>query len=141
MLKFYSHITKKANLKGASLNSLAGLSIENTSEENKNLIEKVFDTLEGSEYSLFKPEAFFHPRDLHLVIFRLAYLESKGININIESYDGRVLNDIGEMISKGSYTPKEVEVHLEDYRSRRMCKCKFNSGGYLTGNYMVGYFS
>ena len=141
MLKFYSHITKKANLKGASLNSLAGLSIENTSEENKNLIEKVFDTLKGSEYSLFKPEAFFHPRDLHLVIFRLAYLESKGININIESYDDRVLNDIGEMISKGSYTPKEVEVHLEDYHSRRMCKCKFDSGGYLTGNYMVGYFS
>lgn len=141
MLKFYSHITKKANLKGASLNSLAGLSIENTSEENKNLIEKVFDTLEGSEYSLFKPEAFFHHRDLHLVIFRLAYLESKGININIESYDDRVLNDIGEMISKGSYTPKEVEVYLEDYRSRRMCKCKFDSGGYLTGNYMVGYFS
>lgn len=141
MLKFYSHITKKANLKGASLNSLAGLSIENTSEENKNLIEKVFDTLEGSEYSLFKPEAFFHPRDLHLVIFRLAYLESKGININIESYDDRILNDIGEMISKGSYTPKEVEVHLEDYRSRRMCKCKFDSGGYLTGNYLVGYFS
>jgi len=141
MLKFYSHITKKANLKGKSLNSLAGLSIENTSEENKNLIEEVFDTLEGDEYSLFKPEAFFHPRDLHLVIFRLAYLESRGININIESYDDRVLNDIGEMISKGSYTPKEVEVHLEDYRSRRMCKCKFDSGGYLTGNYMVGYFS
>ena len=44
MLKFYSHITKKANLRGESLNSLAGLSIENTSEENKNLIEKVFDT-------------------------------------------------------------------------------------------------
>ena len=141
MLKFYSHITKKADLKGESLNSLAGLSIENTSEENKNLIEKVFDTLEGREYSLFKPEAFFHPKDLHLVIFRLAYLESRGININIESYDDRVLNDIGEMISKGNYTPKEVEVYLEDYRSRRMCKCKFDSGGYLTGNYMVGYFS
>lgn len=141
MLKFYSHITKKANLKGASLNSLAGLSIENTSEENKNLIEKVFDTLEGSEYSLFKPEAFFHPRDLHLVIFRLAYLESKGININIEYYDDRVLNDIGDMIDKGNYSPSKVEVHLEDYRSRRMCKCKFDSGGYLTGNYMVGYFS
>lgn len=141
MLKFYSHITKKANLKGESLNALAGLSIENTSEENKNLFEKVFDTLDGKEYSLFKPEAFFHPRDLHLVIFRLAYLESKGININIESYDDRVLNDIGEMISKGSYLPSKVGVYLEDYHSRRMCKCKFDSEGYLTGDYMVGYFS